>query len=139
MDISDLEAVLAIERKVFQDPWSETSFIFEICNNPHARPMVLTFMDTVIGYSVVWMIFEAMHIATIAVDPAHQNEGWGKYLIRQLLKIATPETEFAMLEVRPSNATALRLYASFGFRIIGQRNRYYRDGEDAYIMRLDLD
>ena len=39
------------------------------------------------------------------------------------------------LEVRPSNAAALALYAKFGFKDFGRRPRYYLDnGEDAVIM-----
>jgi [ribosomal protein S18]-alanine N-acetyltransferase len=37
--------------------------------------------------------------------------------------------------VRTSNAPAIALYESFGFRSAGTRPRYYRDnGEDAVIM-----
>ena len=39
------------------------------------------------------------------------------------------------LEVRPSNAAAIALYTSFGFRDTGRRPGYYQDnGEDAIIM-----
>jgi ribosomal-protein-alanine N-acetyltransferase len=39
------------------------------------------------------------------------------------------------LEVRRSNASAIRLYERFGFRSAGVRRRYYQDnGEDALVM-----
>ncbi len=39
------------------------------------------------------------------------------------------------LEVRRTNAGAITLYESFGFRSAGVRRRYYQDnGEDAIIM-----
>ena len=42
------------------------------------------------------------------------------------------------LEVRTSNAAAIRMYERFGFRPAGHRRRYYHDnGEDALIMWLD--
>jgi len=45
----------------------------------------------------------------------------------------------ATLEVRRSNAAALELYRSFGFRPVGIRPNYYVDeGEDAIVMVLDL-
>ena len=43
------------------------------------------------------------------------------------------------LEVRRSNAAALRLYRRFGFRAVGVRPNYYaEDQEDAIVMLLDL-
>jgi ribosomal-protein-alanine N-acetyltransferase len=39
------------------------------------------------------------------------------------------------LEVRPSNRPARNLYTKYGFREVGQRQKYYRDtNEDAIIM-----
>jgi ribosomal-protein-alanine N-acetyltransferase len=45
----------------------------------------------------------------------------------------------AFLEVRPSNAQALKLYESLGFQVIGRRTGYYFDtGEDALVMEARL-
>ena len=46
---------------------------------------------------------------------------------------------FVTLEVRRSNAAAVRLYRRFGFRAVGVRPNYYaEDQEDAIVMLLDL-
>ncbi len=48
----------------------------------------------------------------------------------------------AFLEVRPSNAIAIRLYESLGFTRIGTRRGYYQavgGREDAAVLRLRLD
>ena len=48
---------------------------------------------------------------------------------------ATGDRERYTLEVRVSNAEAIRMYESFGFRSAGVRRRYYHDNnEDALIM-----
>ncbi|MDC6131644.1 ribosomal-protein-alanine N-acetyltransferase, partial [Burkholderia gladioli] len=48
-----------------------------------------------------------------------------------------------LLEVRPSNPRAIRLYERFGFEVVGRRKNYYpakhRTREDAIVMRLPLD
>jgi ribosomal-protein-alanine N-acetyltransferase len=45
-----------------------------------------------------------------------------------------------LLEVRESNRSAQSLYASHGFRPVGQRAAYYRNPkEDALVLRLALD
>ncbi len=42
------------------------------------------------------------------------------------------------LEVRTSNENAMRMYESFGFKVIGRRKGYYTDnGEDAIVMWSD--
>jgi ribosomal-protein-alanine N-acetyltransferase len=43
------------------------------------------------------------------------------------------------LEVRCSNNDAVRLYEKLGFIIRQKLNAYYRDGEDAYLMAIELD
>jgi ribosomal-protein-alanine N-acetyltransferase len=51
-----------------------------------------------------------------------------------LRRIDGPRARFT-LEVRESNAAAIRLYERFGFRAAGHRRRYYQDnGEDAVVM-----
>ncbi len=40
-----------------------------------------------------------------------------------------------MLEVRNHNLSAVRLYQRLGFVVTGMEYGYYRDGEDAIIMR----
>ena len=42
------------------------------------------------------------------------------------------------LEVRCSNNDAVRLYEKLGFVIKQQLNAYYRDGEDAFLMAIEL-
>ena len=44
-----------------------------------------------------------------------------------------------LLEVRRSNAPAIKLYRSLGFFATNVRRRYYDDGEDAVEMRLVFD
>lgn len=39
-----------------------------------------------------------------------------------------------LLEVRPSNAPALALYAGMGFTEVGRRDAYYADGEAALVL-----
>lgn len=138
MRVEDLDAIMAIETRVFPDSWSRQNFEFEVLTNRLSLPVVLEDQEgQIIGYAVAWLLFEEFHIATIAIHPDYQGRGLGRYLLQKLLEMAR-EQEYALLEVRPSNRRAIRLYESFGFRAIGRRKRYYRNGEDAIIMRKEL-
>jgi ribosomal-protein-alanine N-acetyltransferase len=68
------------------------------------------------------------------VDPAHHRRGVGRALLRAILDRARGATVF--LEVRTDNESAINLYRSEGFEVIGTRRRYYRpSGADAFTMR----
>ncbi|HEY7507440.1 MAG TPA: hypothetical protein VH621_07505 [Nitrososphaera sp.] len=42
------------------------------------------------------------------------------------------------LEVRVSNTGAVKMYERLGFETKSRLRSYYRDGEDAYLMALEL-
>ncbi len=71
-------------------------------------------------------------IATLGVDPAWRRRGIGEWLMREC------EARFDLprfrLQVRQSNAPAIRLYQKLGYVIIDDLPRYYGDGEDGYLM-----
>ena len=137
MRLEDLDRVLEIEVQVYRDTWSRSNYRFEIEENRFSLPVVMELEGQVIGYSVAWLMFEEFHIATIAVDPAFQRRGYGEFLLRAILGMSD-DAEYALLEVRKTNHKALSLYKKYGFRQYGMRRRYYRDGEDALVLRKEL-
>ena len=80
------------------------------------------------------------HIISIAVISNYRRMGIGEALVSKILEVSLPayKAEECFLEVRPSNEEALYLYRKFGFEQMKIINRYYRDGESAYIMALNL-
>ncbi|MGH2927484.1 MAG: ribosomal protein S18-alanine N-acetyltransferase, partial [Solirubrobacteraceae bacterium] len=89
---------------------------------------------TLVGYLVCARYDTVWHLMNIAVEPRMRRRGIARALLEQMIERAGPELEYT-LEVRTSNAAAIALYESFGFRSAGTRPRYYRDnGEDAVIM-----
>ena len=70
----------------------------------------------------------------IAVDPAHRGHGLGRALLEACQRELAEEGLVQLfLEVRPSNAAAIRLYRACGWEPCGLRLRYYTDGEDAVL------
>jgi ribosomal-protein-alanine N-acetyltransferase len=134
MTLEDLNNVVELERKIFVDPWSRKSFEFEVSNNQFSFPLILEDQNKIVGYAVIWRIYEEFHIANLAILPEHQGKKFGKFFLQQILK-NTDECKYAILEVRESNHKAIKLYEKFGFRVIMKRVKYYRNGETALVMQ----
>jgi [ribosomal protein S18]-alanine N-acetyltransferase len=130
---SDLPQVIAIERRSFPTPWSLAMFVLEL-SKPSGVCLAAIDGEKVAGYLVCARYDQAWHLMNIAVDPSARRRGLGRRLLDAMLERAGPDASYT-LEVRTSNAPAISLYESFGFRAAGTRPRYYQDtGEDALIM-----
>jgi ribosomal-protein-alanine N-acetyltransferase len=140
MQPEDLDEVLAIERRSFTMPWSRGAFLYEMQQNRVARCWVMREGGRIAGYICLWEIADEVHVTNVAVDPAYRRRGIGRALVGGVLDDARERRlRLIVLEVRPSNIEARRLYESFGFRVIGRRRGYYYDtGEDALVMEADL-
>jgi ribosomal protein S18 acetylase RimI-like enzyme len=81
-------------------------------------------------------VLDELHVLRVAVFGAHRGAGIGRALVRALHARATG-ADAAWLEVRRDNAPAIAMYASLGYAPIAVRPRYYTDGCDALVLRLD--
>ncbi|MGH3784699.1 MAG: ribosomal protein S18-alanine N-acetyltransferase, partial [Pseudonocardiaceae bacterium] len=126
-----------LERALFDcdDPWSPEAFLEALAAGHHylsAREGA-----SLIGYVGLARVGSEAEVHTLAVDPAHQRRGIGRALLRAILDHAEGATVF--LEVRTDNDSAIRLYRSEGFDVIGIRRGYYRpSGADAFTMRRQV-
>jgi ribosomal-protein-alanine N-acetyltransferase len=131
---ADLPQVIAIERRAFPAPWSLAMFVLEL-SKPAGICLAAVEGKTVVGYMICSRYDTVWHVMNIAVDPKLQHRGIGSAMLSQLLAEVGDDAARYTLEVRQSNAAAIRLYERFGYRAAGLRRRYYQDnGEDAVIM-----
>ena len=80
------------------------------------------------------------HVVSIAVLNEFRKQGIGKALVEESINgVKLKKCDEFYLEVRCSNNDAVRLYERLGFVIRQKLNTYYRDGEDAYLMAIELD
>jgi [ribosomal protein S18]-alanine N-acetyltransferase len=131
---ADLPQVIAIERRAFPTPWSLAMFVLELSK---ASGICLAAMldGRLVGYLVCSRYDTVWHLMNIAVDDRLQRRGIATALLERLFELADKPSEQYTLEVRTSNAAAIRLYERFGFRAAGRRRAYYHDNrEDALIM-----
>jgi ribosomal protein S18 acetylase RimI-like enzyme len=78
-------------------------------------------------------------ILMFAVDRHHRNQGIGALLMAEFLDRSRARAfRRVTLEVRVSNATAIRFYTRYQFSVVDLLRAYYSDGENGYQMARDL-
>jgi [ribosomal protein S18]-alanine N-acetyltransferase len=137
---SDLDSVLRIERAIYDFPWTRGNFRDSLragysCWAARAE-------GELIGYAVMMLAAGEAHLLNLSVAAARQRRGHGRAFLAHLLAAARDHgARVLFLEVRPSNAAAQRLYATFGFEQIGVRRGYYPahgGREDALVFSINL-
>ncbi|MBC8494290.1 MAG: ribosomal protein S18-alanine N-acetyltransferase [Candidatus Thioglobus sp.] len=136
--IQDLDQILIIERRVYPQPWSEQKFV-DSFNHTDIDIQLATQDQTVVGYCLTLPSMDFVDILNICVDSDYQQQGLGWQLLDNLCKQHQGSARKAIiLEVRESNIAAIRFYQSYGFKQIDSRKKYYSNGEDAKILRLQI-
>lgn len=136
----DLDEVMVIEKDSFTLPWSRPSYESEL-QNQYANYLVCDWEGEVAAYVGMWTLFEEAHITNVAVGKEYRGRGMGRVLMLEEEKLArAKKAERILLEVRPSNISALTMYKGLGFVTTGIRKQYYADNqEDALVMTKYLD
>ncbi len=137
---ADIDAIVALESESFTNPWSRQTLIWELQNSDVTLVSVLRRDDgRIAAFCVCWIIFDELHINTLAVAPADRRHGLATTLLRQVMaEAAAKGAQKATLEVRASNKSALALYERLGFQVAARRPGYYtKPEEDALILWRD--
>jgi [ribosomal protein S18]-alanine N-acetyltransferase len=140
LSIRDLGAIEDIERRSYATPWSRSMFAGEL-----AKPFSICLgafdaeSGALTGYAIISRYVDAWHVMNIAVVPQQRRRGVASALLDQLFELTAGEGRRGYtLEVRVSNAAAIKLYERAGFKPRGIRRGYYTDNrEDALIMWRD--
>ncbi|GAB6849516.1 ribosomal protein S18-alanine N-acetyltransferase [Paraburkholderia kururiensis] len=142
MTESDLDEVVSIERVAYEFPWTRGNFEDSL-RNGYFGICMRHVTGTLLGYCVLMPVVDELHVLNLCVAPSAQGAGAGLALLREAVRTARNQRlEGLLLEVRPSNHRAIRLYERFGFKSIGRRKNYYparhRSREDAIVMRFSF-
>jgi len=137
MRVADLDAVVRIELEAYTMPWTESTFR-GLLRRRDADLFVAEIEDELVGYLVQWFVGDQGELGNVAVAAASRGRGIGaQLLVAGIERARIRGAAELFLEVRPSNLVAQRLYARFGFRLVGRRRNYYaQPKEDALVMRL---
>lgn len=140
MQHGDLAAIADVERRSYEFPWSQG--VFRDCLLAGYLCSVLDYDGAVTGYSILSVAADEAHVLNLCIGPDWRGYGYGSLLLDNLLSRADHAgVNRILLEVRPSNRQAVRLYLKRGFVRIGERRNYYQaevGREDALVLALTL-
>ncbi len=139
-DQTHLDAIAALERECFPDPWSKAQIVAELANETSSI-FVAKLGDEVCGFAIMRALFDEGELFNIAVSANSRKKGVGEKLMQAVTSCAKGQGCLKMfLEVRVSNEPAIALYKKCGFEPLSVRKKYYDNPpEDALIMMLTLD
>ena len=121
----ELDAAHAVESAAYAFPWSRR--IFADCLRVGYVCRVVEFADRLVGHAILNVVLDEAHLLNLCVAPECHRRGMGRRLLRHVLACCERRgCSRIILEVRPSNWRAIRVYYSEGFSVIGRRPGYYR-------------
>jgi len=140
MRASDIDRIMEIEPVIYTHPWTRGNF--EDSMRVGYSCWVIDSDGVVTGYGVLMIGVREAHLLNLSIAPEWQRRGLGRTLLEHFVHIGhDSDAQQMFLEVRPSNTSARRMYAGYGFRDISIRRGYYPAAggrEDAILMGLML-
>ena len=135
MQPSDMRAVMSLEAISHSHPWTQGNFLDSLtaghwayCIRPEANTKTepATNLPALWGYCILYPAVDELHLLNITIDPALRRNGIGSRVMQAIEGIAIQQKmSRIILEVRPSNIPAVKLYERLGYAIIGVRRGYY--------------
>jgi [ribosomal protein S18]-alanine N-acetyltransferase len=137
---ADLETVMAIERDLYEHPWTPGNFRDSLTAGYSCWAMIGE--SGLVGYAVLMLGAGEAHLLNLSVARGVQRRRYGTRLLRHLIAVTRRYGASRLyLEVRPSNLAGRALYAHNGFVEVGTRRDYYPAGngrEDAIVLTLAI-
>ena len=135
-----LNDCIEIDQKSLKGLWTKSQWVKELTD---PKRICLGAIDIeskkLLGLCTSWLVIDELHITSIAVHPIHQRKGLGKLLMSELIKRSDSLlTNHIHLEVKDTNQPAKAFYKSMGFKIVGNRPNFYKDGSDAHLFTKEL-
>ena len=148
-EASDLHAVIDINMTALPEHYSD--YFFESILRELPEAFILAELNNkIVGYIMCKIEFgfsnfrklgfvKKGHVVSVAVLEEHRGKSIGTALMVEGINgVMHRKADEIYLEVRVSNTSAIKMYQKLRFEIKSRLRSYYRDGEDAYLMALEL-
>ncbi len=135
--LDDLNRIVEIEKAAFPDPYDRFTFLQLLELEPDGF-LVAEGQSRLLGYMTAVARGGEATIYSIAVAPEYQRTGVGRELMKTELDYLSKKADSVNLQVSVENHAAIALYKQFFFVEVGRIRKYYRNGDDAIVMRLNL-
>ena len=134
MEFRDIKKVVELEEKYLLESLGEKLLASELSEkNNGVSFYVIENDDVVIGYIGRYYFFQEAEVLNFVVDESYQHQGYGQKLFDKMVE-DMKDVKKITLEVRASNINGISFYTKTGFKQVGVRNRYYKNGEDALLL-----
>ncbi|MBQ2219581.1 MAG: ribosomal protein S18-alanine N-acetyltransferase [Elusimicrobia bacterium] len=134
----NIDTVCEIDRTGSNYNWTKSMFLAEL-ENKNSFFKVLFADNKIAGYIIYHIIIDEAEILNIVIDNKFKRQNLGKYLLEQTLNdISKQNVKTVFLEVGEKNIPAINLYLKFGFKQYNTRNNYYKNGENAILMKKTI-
>ena len=135
----DILAISEMEKECFpQEPWTY-SMLAESFGNENFTGIFCEDEGEIRGYGGITVGYDTADIDNIAVAENFRCGGIGGAILEALVAVAREKgMSRVFLEVRVSNAEAMKLYLNHSFKGVYARTRYYTNGEDCLVMAREL-
>lgn len=140
--VRDARHLSELHRASFHRGWGTEEFE-QILVEGNTLAHRLRLRGSTIGFIVSRTAADEAEILSVAVATKQRGRGFSRDLLRTHLgHLAGQGVKTVFLEVEENNRPARALYERAGFRVVGRRERYYKEagGEQlsAVVMRRDL-
>lgn len=134
MEFCDIKKVVELEEKYLLESLGEKLLASELSEkNNGVSFYVIENDDVVIGYIGRYYFFQEAEVLNFVVDESYQRQGYGQKLFDKMVE-DMKDVKKITLEVRASNIKGINFYTKNGFKQVGVRKRYYKNGEDALLL-----
>ncbi len=141
-NLRDAARLSQLHRASFHRGWATDEFE-QILIERNSLAHRLRLEQKTIGFIVSRIAADEAEILSVAVASAYRGRGYSRELLRTHLgHLAGRGLRTVFLEVEENNRPARSLYQRAGFRVVGRRERYYKDAGgqqlNAVVMQRDL-
>lgn len=133
IEVSDLLEISKMEEEAFITPYSFNLLKESITANTFFG--LIDIEEEIRGYLIVSRVLDEVSIDRVAVKEKFKRQKIATNLLKTMEETLIKQgSKTFYLEVRKSNAPAINLYKSLGYKEVYVRKNYYENLEDAIIM-----